>query len=579
MTKSISSIALLVIALTCHLPAAAQAPDTRPLPRLQAPDGNPASEEKRILGKILFWDEQLSSDDTVACGSCHLPGSGGGDPRQGVNPGPDHVFGSADDVIGSIGIALYDEDMTPLAHPDFGYSPQVTGRAAPSFLTGVFADELFWDGRAGDALVDPVSGDVVIAAGAALETQALGPILSSAEMAKSGRTWDDVVGKLERVTPLALAADLPDDVVNALDEVDDYPGLFALAFGDGAITPVRTALAIATYERSLVPDRTPFDRFAAGNTGALTGDQQAGLTLFRQSVCNRCHGGPEFTNQAFATIGLRPPTEDIGRQAVTDNARDLGAFRVPSLRNVGLRATLMHNGRITDVQDAIDFYNAGTADTGHRIFTQNLTVTRNEGFPDIRIDEISFLTDDPAGQEQVVDFLSNGLTDPRAAAETYPFDRPVLAQEQDLGFASVASRYLDFGNDAGAMRESPVFQVRFTTKAGWSDKRDFNPGELVQIDARLDVAGADVGEGGDLYVIVRVDRRLYCVTADGAFTSWDARLETLAPFAGRESLGRQEAIPLTATQLGAGDYALYVGYATDAGLTFNPRAVRFGISR
>ncbi len=34
---------------------------------------NPVTEQKRVLGKILFWDEQLSSDDTVACGTCHIP--------------------------------------------------------------------------------------------------------------------------------------------------------------------------------------------------------------------------------------------------------------------------------------------------------------------------------------------------------------------------------------------------------------------------------------------------------------------------------------------------------------------------
>ena len=38
---------------------------------------NPVTEPKRVLGKILFWEEQLSSDDTVACGTCHIPAAGG----------------------------------------------------------------------------------------------------------------------------------------------------------------------------------------------------------------------------------------------------------------------------------------------------------------------------------------------------------------------------------------------------------------------------------------------------------------------------------------------------------------------
>ncbi len=60
------------------------------------PDENPVTEAKRILGKILFWDEQLSSDNTVACGTCHKPGIGGADDRLGVNPGIDFEFNTDD---------------------------------------------------------------------------------------------------------------------------------------------------------------------------------------------------------------------------------------------------------------------------------------------------------------------------------------------------------------------------------------------------------------------------------------------------------------------------------------------------
>src|SRR6185503_15239054 len=62
-------------------------------PAVKAPVENPPTPEKAILGKILFWDEQLSSDDTVACGTCHRAGSGGSDPRSNQlssrHPGPD----------------------------------------------------------------------------------------------------------------------------------------------------------------------------------------------------------------------------------------------------------------------------------------------------------------------------------------------------------------------------------------------------------------------------------------------------------------------------------------------------------
>jgi cytochrome c peroxidase len=550
------------------------------LPAVNAPDENPITEEKRILGKILFWDEQLSSDNTVSCGSCHLPAAGGSDPRLGVNPGPDHIFGNEDDIIGAIGIALYDENLNPVAHRDFGYSPQVTGRSAPSFLTAMFADELFWDGRAGESLIDPLTGEVAIEEGAALETQALGPILSDVEMAKIGRTWEEVTDKLELVGPLALADNLTPDIENTLNEADSYPELFALAFGDQSITPVRIAMAIATYERTLIPNQSPFDDFVDGNNGALTADQREGLDLFRNSVCNRCHEGSLFTDQDFETIGLRPPEEDTGREAVTNDNRDTGAFRVPSLRNVGLRNALMHNGRITDVQDAINFYNSGTSDTGHEIFRENLSEVRGQdGRPDIRIDEIDFLVDDPEGQQQVVDFLSNGLTDPRVANEQFPFDRPTLSQENDDLHESASTIRRAFTNDSVQNSELvlPEFQVSFQSGEIASSARTFDSGNTLEITAQLEIVNEDVGSDADIYVILRMNKEFYMKTSEGELVPWDARLSTMEPFVSRDSLSNRETIPVASGDLDEGNYSLYLGYATVEGIVFNPSAITFGI--
>ncbi|MCA8963956.1 MAG: cytochrome-c peroxidase, partial [Planctomycetes bacterium] len=43
------------------------------LPPVPVPSQNPMTPAKVVLGKILFWDEQLSSDDSIACGTCHVP--------------------------------------------------------------------------------------------------------------------------------------------------------------------------------------------------------------------------------------------------------------------------------------------------------------------------------------------------------------------------------------------------------------------------------------------------------------------------------------------------------------------------
>ena len=74
----------------------------QPLPPVPVPNENPLTEAKRVLGKFLFWDEQLSSDNTVACGTCHIPANGGADsraPNLSIHPGANSIFGDADDVV------------------------------------------------------------------------------------------------------------------------------------------------------------------------------------------------------------------------------------------------------------------------------------------------------------------------------------------------------------------------------------------------------------------------------------------------------------------------------------------------
>ena len=114
---------------------AALHPETPP----PAPPGNPVTPAKAQLGKVLFWDEQLSSTRTVSCGTCHIPAAGGDDPRSAsgplaVHPGPDGVFGGPDDVFGSPGVPLNQADGSYSWQASFGLLPQVTPRRTVSSL-------------------------------------------------------------------------------------------------------------------------------------------------------------------------------------------------------------------------------------------------------------------------------------------------------------------------------------------------------------------------------------------------------------------------------------------------------------
>lgn len=387
-------------------------PPPQPLPPPLVPPENPITEPKRVLGKMLFWDEQLSSDNTISCGTCHRPGRGGADPRIARHPGNDSLLNTPDDVFGSPGVIRSDASNRFLRDPVFGLLPQITPRAANPAITAMYAPDLFWDGRARTTFLNPETGVVSIATGGALESQAVGPILSSVEMAHDGRTWSQVIQKLSIIEPMILASNLPADVSEALENQPSYPDLFEAAFGDPAITAERIGFAIATYERTLVPNQTPWDRFIAGDAGAMTPGQVQGWNTLRASPCVICHAPPLFSDNTFQNLGLRPVPEDRGRQNVTGLPGDRGRFKTPTLRNVGLKPTFMHTGVFTALNQVIAFYANGAAQ-----------------FPDNKSPLLPIALPPPA-VPAVIDFMANGLTDPRVAAETFPFDRPTLHTER-----------------------------------------------------------------------------------------------------------------------------------------------------
>lgn len=393
--------------------------ETDPYPQPVYPVENPYSPEKALLGKILFWEEQLSSGDTHACGTCHHPAAGGSDPRAPSTPGagPNGLFGDDDDARGSPGVARCDAAGAPKADPVYGLHPQVTPRKASSALDAWFFEELFWDGRAATSFVDPVTGEVAIAVGGALESQAAEPPLSSVEMSCEGYTWTTIEAKLASAVPLRLASQIPAPMLSALSEYPSYPALFEWAYGTPEVTARRILFAVATYERQLRSDQTPWDRFNSGEREALTPDQQAGLALFNvKARCATCHVPPLFADNKFHNIGAHAPKLDPGRSSISGLEADLGKMKTPSLRNVGLRADggLLHSGTGSGstLRTVLEAYRQGG------IHHQNIA-------PEIKpmnLPDYEF--------EQLLEFVANGLTDPRVAAELPPFDRPRLGSER-----------------------------------------------------------------------------------------------------------------------------------------------------
>ena len=405
-----------------------QGPSFPPLGPVPVPPGNPITLAKTNLGKALFWDEQLSSTHTVACGTCHQFPSGGQDPRSlssptlSTHPGADQVFGTSDDLVGSPGVVRHNAQGEMLPHAAFGLQRQVTPRRSMTMINVAYHDFFFWDGRAEEVFHDPITGATVLPVGGGLESLVAEPFIDPVEMGHEGRTWQDVVERIETVEPLALSPDIPPALSNWMAG-RDYAQLFGDAFGTNEVTASRVCLAIATYIRTLISDQTPFDQHLSGVPNALTPQQLDGFQTFQTNFCASCHTPPHFVGDlpitSFFYTGVRPRNEDLGRFEVTGNPQDRGLMKIVGLRNAKLRAPYFHAGTKADLAAVLDFYESGgdfEVGTNHVLPAQPTSGTQ---------------------RANLLDFLENALTDPRVEQGLPPFDHPALSE----GTARVPASY------------------------------------------------------------------------------------------------------------------------------------------
>ena len=388
-----------------------------PLEPPPIPLGNPQTGAKIYLGKTLFWEEQLSSTRTVACGTCHRPRFGSSDPRSAnapdiaAHPGADGIFGNADDVVGSPGVPLNLADGTYGWSESFGIRQQVTRRKSQPAFEAAYPELLFWDGRAEESLVDPLSGEVVMSSGAALENQALHPLVDPTEMSAVGRTWPSIFARIAASKPLGLAPAVPAALAAWIGD-RSYPELFTEAFGTPEITAPRIAMAIAAYERTLYSDRTPFHQ-AIARIREMGPAEARGQKEFVDGNCRLCHQGGLTSDHRFRNVALRPQGGDEGRFEITGDPADLTAFKTPTLLNVAFRGPFMHNGQFVTLEEVVEFYNRGGD-----FLAGNVEVL------------IQPLGMNAANKADLIAFMTNELTDPRVPAEAGPlFDRPMLYTE------------------------------------------------------------------------------------------------------------------------------------------------------
>jgi cytochrome c peroxidase len=328
--------------------------------------------QKVILGSLLFNDTRLSSPAGQACASCHQQSAGFSDPRQDSPTSEGVVAG------------LFGNRQAPTAKY-MAFSP-------PFHFDDVEQDYIggqFWDGRAAD-----------------LAAQAGPPMLNPVEMNNSSKA--EVVAK----------------VMNS-----ELKTTFQKVYGAGVFNDTDTAFAaitdaIAAFEKTktFAPFSSKYDAFLAGRT-SLTSAESRGLALYNgKAGCAACHpsssapgdltpplftdftydniGLPKNPNNKFYTdpIGVNPDGAafvDLGLQNTTHRPEDAGRFKVATLRNIAVSGPYFHNGVVTTLEQAVQFYNkrdSGIFGPAEIPATQNNEELGNLGLTDAEVaDIVAFL--------------------------------------------------------------------------------------------------------------------------------------------------------------------------------------------
>ena len=206
-----------------------------------------------------------------------------------------------------------------------GVKSMVLDRASPTVINTGFNSLQMWDGRK-----------------ASLEAQAMGPMEATVEMNMDTQklfTW--------------------------LNANAGYRALFNQAYPGKPIDADSLSKAIASFERTVVSNSSPFDQWVAGKADALTPDQVKGFAVFidpKKGSCSSCHSGPNFTDNSFHNLGLASfgkENPDMGRYAQKPVASMKGAFKTPTVREAANTAPYFHDGSAKTLEDLVELYVKG----------------------------------------------------------------------------------------------------------------------------------------------------------------------------------------------------------------------------
>lgn len=190
--------------------------------------------------------------------------------------------------------------------------------------------------------------------------------------------WDGRSGSLEKQALAAwTGANMganAEEVAKNLNSLSGYRERFQAVFG-GEATPDRIVQALAAFERAhLFCGDTAYDGWRNGNPAAVSEEAKRGAELFLgKAGCGNCHSGVLFTDLKYHNvgIGMDAAEPDVGRSKVSNDPKDTGAFKTPSLRDISQSAPYFHDGSAATLEEAVDLMLGGGKPNPH-LDTENL---------------------------------------------------------------------------------------------------------------------------------------------------------------------------------------------------------------
>ncbi|MBO6607829.1 cytochrome-c peroxidase [Psychroserpens sp.] len=308
---------------------------------------NPITEAKVALGKLLFHETGLAKNpnmdesmNTYSCASCHHS-------KAGFQSGVKQGIGEGGIGFGVAGEGRHKNPM--YLDSDMDVQPI----RSPSVLNAAYQEVMLWNGQFG-------------ATGINQGTEANWTIGTPKETNNLGFQGVET----QAIAGLDVHRLMIDEAfVNGTDYKDMFDAAFPDIPAEERYTKITAGLAIAAYERTVLPNQSPFQQWMRGDEAALNESEMNGAMLFFDKAnCFACHSGPGLNGMDFHAIGMNDlagndVVNDVddatkrGRGGFTGNPLDDYKFKTPQLYNLTDVGFFGHGGSFTSVRAVIEYKN------------------------------------------------------------------------------------------------------------------------------------------------------------------------------------------------------------------------------